>query len=91
MAAAASRPGASAPHAGGVLARAVDGEWPKGLLGWLPYQDWRPVVAASARRSSAAYLLDELRKEAQARGMDRLACDLDNVVGRLCGETLSAE
>lgn len=72
------------------LEQAMSGDLLQSLLAWLPYEDWRPVVEAAARRHGGI-LLDTLREGASAKGLGRLACDVDNARGWLCGETISAE
>ncbi|MES3024639.1 MAG: hypothetical protein V4857_23970 [Pseudomonadota bacterium] len=71
------------------LERAFDHQWPQGLLGWLPYEDWRPITKVVSRGNSG-YFADVLRAAAQGKGMEQLACDLDNARELLCGETISA-
>lgn len=68
------------------LARAFDDNWPAALLDWLPNEDWAPVLKALPERH-----LDSLRAAAAAKGKTKLACDIDNARGWICGEALSAE
>lgn len=74
------------------LEKAFDSEWPQMLLDWLPYEDWRPVMKAIANFGpTGSARADELRAAAAQLGMERLACDIDNARGWICGETISDE
>jgi len=64
--------------------------WAETLVGWLPYQDWRPVVQAAAAIDGHGHYLEGLTAAARENGQERLACDIDNARGFLCGETISA-
>jgi len=62
----------------------AEGETPVlvGLVGWLPREDWRPLLAAMGKDHAA---LDALQDAAQARGNARLACTLAQAAGKGCG------
>ena len=53
-----------------------------GLVGWLPREDWRPMLAAIGRDDP---LLQSLGDAATARGDARLACTFARAAGRDCG------
>lgn len=69
------------------LARSLNNEIMIGLLDWLPREDWGPILKLIAKRRDN---VADVREAAQAKGLDRLACDLDHAQGLICGETWSA-
>ncbi len=64
--------------------------WAETLVDWLPYQDWRPVVQAAAAIDGHGHYLEGLTAAAREKGLEQLACDIDNARGFLCGETINA-
>lgn len=65
------------------LERALSDEVVASLLPWLPREDWKPVLKALAQRGTSPATLESLTK----KGFTRLACDIDNARGLICGET----
>lgn len=65
--------------------------WAETLLPWLPYQDWRPVIEAAAAIDGHGHYLEALTEAARNAGQERIACDIDNARGFLCGETIGSE
>ncbi|HEX8963754.1 MAG TPA: hypothetical protein VF801_12195, partial [Rhodocyclaceae bacterium] len=65
------------------LARALDSDMLEGLLGWLPREDWGPLLAVL---SEQGINVRRLRQLAEEKGLSRLACDLDHAQGLICGE-----
>lgn len=57
------------------------------LVAWLPAEDWGPVIGLM-RKYPLRYYSGGIRSEAVKQNKKRLACDLDNMLGLLCGETL---
>ncbi|HEY0585389.1 MAG TPA: hypothetical protein VGD52_04590, partial [Pseudoduganella sp.] len=74
-----------------LLARAMEGvggyEMRQALVAWLPAEDWGPIIGV-LRKYPYRYYAQGLRDEAVKRNKSRLACDLDNMLGLLCGETI---
>jgi hypothetical protein len=65
------------------LAGALSDEVVASLLTWLPREDWKPVLKALTNRGASQALIESLTK----KGLTRLACDIDNARGLICGET----
>lgn len=62
------------------------------LVPWLPEEDWRPILNIAAKYGSTKdYGLGHIRDDVVKRGMKKLACDIDNARGLICGETWSTE
>lgn len=65
------------------LERALSDDVVASLLPWLPREDWKPVLKALAQRGTSPTTIQVLTK----KGFTRLACDIDNARGLICGET----
>lgn len=70
------------------LARAMEETDLVSLVAWLPAEDWGPVIGVM-RKYPYRYYVREVHDEAIKQGKQRLACELDNMRGLLCGETLA--
>lgn len=74
-----------------LLARAMEEQnghaMMESLVAWLPAEDWGPIFGV-LRKYPYRYYAEGVRDEARNQDKKRLACDLDNMLGLLCGETL---
>jgi hypothetical protein len=57
------------------------------LVAWLPAEDWGPILGLM-RKYPYRFYPQGVRDEAVKRDKKRLACDLDNMLGLICGEKL---
>ncbi|MGJ7526776.1 hypothetical protein [Variovorax sp. GB1P17] len=69
------------------LARTLGSDVLQSLLGWLPREDWGPVVGVVASNPNTYYGIDYLKQNASEKGLRPLACDFDRAQGLNCGET----
>lgn len=61
------------------------------LAMWLPEEDWQPILNIVAKYGSYQdYGLGYIRDNVVDRGMEKLACAIDNARGFICGETWSS-
>lgn len=61
------------------------------LAMWLPEEDWQPILNIVAKYGSYRdYGLGYIRDNVMDRGMEKLACAIDNARGFICGETWSS-
>jgi hypothetical protein len=73
------------------LGRSLRSDVLEGLVDWLPYEDWRPVLDALSKRPDDGYVRTYLRERVAAKGLQALACDLDHLQGLMCGGSFSAD
>ncbi|WP_170298951.1 hypothetical protein [Massilia eburnea] len=57
------------------------------LVAWLPAEDWAPIFGLM-RQYPYRFYPQGVRQEAENQKKARLACDLDNLLGLVCGEKL---
>lgn len=57
------------------------------LVAWLPAEDWGPILGLM-RKYPYRFYPQGVRDEAVSQNKKRLACDLDNLLGLICGEKL---
>jgi hypothetical protein len=69
------------------LSRSLHGEALRGLLNWLPREDWGPILNVISTGGSPG--LDYLRDEAGKKGLSKLACDFARAQGLICSEAKS--
>jgi len=57
------------------------------LVAWLPAEDWGPIIGLM-RKYPYRFYPQGVRAKAEEQNKKRLACDLDNMLGLVCGEKL---
>jgi len=71
-----------------LLGRAMDESTSvaESLVAWLPAEDWGPILGLM-RKYPNRYYAPGVLSRAKELDKKRLVCDLENMLGSICGET----